>query len=171
MASEPTSQAATANTGTLLLRAFQMFENDLLEALAEEGHLIRAKHGGVLANLDTDGTRLTELARRAGIGKPAVGELVDELEQMGLVERVPDPTDGRAKLVIPTKTGTEVITTAAQVIAGIEARYQDTLGVAGYEALRAALLTLTPHGPDDIQPRISFAPSPATHDDHTQAAD
>ena len=163
MASELQSQAATANTGTLLLRAFQMFENDLLKALAEEGHPIRAKHGGVLANLDAGGTRPTELARRAGIGKPAVGELVDELENMGLVERVPDPTDGRAKLVIPTEAGSHVIATAAGVIAGIEARYKAILGEGGYEALRAALLTLTPHGPDDIQPRIGVAP--ATFDD------
>ena len=131
-----------------------MFERDLLQALAEEGQPIRAKHGGVLANIDADGTRLTELARRAGIGKPAVGELVDELEEMGLAERVPDPTDGRAKLVVPTQVGSQLIASAARVINDIEAHYADMLGEAAYRALRDSLLTLTPHGPDDVQPRF-----------------
>lgn len=56
------------------------------------------------------------------MGKPALDELVDELEAMGLVERVPDPSDGRAKLVVPTTRGSETIAAAAGVIADIEQR-------------------------------------------------
>lgn len=156
MVSERSSQTAAPNTGTLLLRAFQLFQNELLDGLSAEGHAIRAKHGGVLANLDPEGTRLTELARRAGIGKPAAGELVDELEDMGLVERIPDPSDGRAKLIVPTATGSRAIATAGRVIAAIESRYREELGASGYEGLRSALLTLAPHGSDDVQPRTGF---------------
>jgi DNA-binding MarR family transcriptional regulator len=133
-----------------------MFERELLQGLAQSGHPIRAKHGAVLANVDGEGTRLTELARRAGIGKPALGELVDELEDIGLVERIPDPTDGRAKLVVPTEAGSRAIAAAARVITGIESDYQASLGAASYTQLRTALLNLAPHEDADIQPRFGF---------------
>ncbi len=153
MAPESNSQAVNPNTGTLLLRSFQQFEVELLEGLAAAGHEIRAKHGAVLANVDSGGTRLTELAVRAGMGKPALGELVDELERMGLVERVPDPTDGRAKLVVPTERGSETIAAAARVIRAIEQRYVTLLGRDVYDSLRLGLLQIAPHQADDVQPR------------------
>ena len=159
MASESNRQAAEPNTGTLLLWAFQSFEADLLFGLAARGHAIRAKHGSVLANVESNGTRLTELARRAGIGKPALSELVDELEAMGLVVRIQDPTDGRAKLVVPTESGIELIESAGSVIAAIEGRYRNSLGSGAYQQLRAALMALAPHEPTEAQPRIGFEPS------------
>ena len=156
MAAEPTRENAP-NTGTLFLRVYQAFEQELLEGLARAGYRIRAKHGAVLANVDADGTRLTVLARRAGIGKPAMGELVDELETMGHVERVADPLDARAKLVVPTSTGLAAIEAASRVIEGIEARYVAQLGDTRYRRLRSALLSLVPHTAADVQPRTLTA--------------
>ncbi|MBA2367129.1 MAG: MarR family transcriptional regulator [Actinobacteria bacterium] len=37
------------------------------------------------------------LAERASVTKQAIGEVVSDLEGKGLVHRVPDPEDGRAK--------------------------------------------------------------------------
>ena len=153
MAAERDRQGPDPNTGTLLLRAFQAFQAELLDELAKAGYGIRAKHGAVLANVDAHGTRQTLLARRAGIGKPALGELVDELAAMGYVARVADPADGRAKLVVPTSTGRAAIRAAAQAIERIEARYTAQLGDAGYRRLRKALLTLVPHNAENVQPR------------------
>ena len=153
MAAEPTRRENAPNTGTVLLRVYQAFEQELLEGLARAGYRVRAKHGAVLANVDADGTRLTVLARRAGIGKPAMGELVDELETMGYVERVADPLDARAKLVVPTSTGLAAIEAAARVIEAIEAHYVAELGETRYRRLRSALLSLVPHTAADVQPR------------------
>lgn len=153
MDTELNRQAPGVNTGTLLLRSFQAFQAELLDRLARGGHAIRPKHGAVLANVDPAGTRLTVLARRAGMGKPALGELVDDLEAMGYVERTPDPRDGRAKLVVPTTTGRAAIRAATEAIAAIEARYVAQLGERGYRQLRKALLVLVPHDADQVQPR------------------
>ncbi len=49
--------------------------------------------------MDLEGTRPSELARRLGVSKEAIGEPVDEKVATGMVERVTDPTDGRAVLV------------------------------------------------------------------------
>src|SRR5919199_2989010 len=75
--------------------------------LAELGHPhVREGYGCVFGFIDLEhGSRLTELAERSGITKQAVGEAVAELEQLGYVERVPDPSDGRAKIIRLTPRG------------------------------------------------------------------
>ena len=63
------------------------------------GPRIRAAHTTLFPHIDLQGTRQTELARRLGVSKQAVGQLVDELVEAEVLERIPDPTDGRAKLI------------------------------------------------------------------------
>ena len=48
-------------------------------------------HGNVLQFLDAEGTRVSELARRAQITKQSMAVLVAHLERHGYAERVPDP--------------------------------------------------------------------------------
>ncbi len=134
---------AEANTGTLLLYAYKNFDRQLFASLLRAGHDgMRGRHGALLANLDEGGTRLSTLARRADIGASAMGELVDELERLGYVERRPDPSDRRAKLIVATTRGARVIERAARTIREIEARYARLLGKRGHVALRDALTRL-----------------------------
>ncbi len=72
-------------------------------------------------NLDRDGTRLTELAARAGITHQSMGELVAALVDSGYLRRVPDPGDRRARLVAPTARGVAAMTRARREVADIEA--------------------------------------------------
>ena len=59
----------------------------------------------LLPHLSREGLRPTELARRVEVTKQAVGQALDGLEAMRLVELVPDPSDGRARLVRLTEAG------------------------------------------------------------------
>lgn len=59
----------------------------------------------LLPHLSREGVRQTELARRVDVTKQAVGQALAELVPLGLVEIVPDPTDGRARLVRLTAAG------------------------------------------------------------------
>jgi DNA-binding MarR family transcriptional regulator len=68
----------------------------------------------LMAQIDPDGTRVVTLAARARTTKQSAAFLVDQLEDAGYVERVPDPADGRAKLVRLTDRAREV-SVAAQV--------------------------------------------------------
>ena len=65
----------------------------------------RIAHVSLTRNLDVEGTRLTELARRAFMSKQAMGELVGQCVDLGLVDRVADPSDGRARIVMFTSAG------------------------------------------------------------------
>jgi DNA-binding MarR family transcriptional regulator len=127
-------------TQSLLLAAYQATAHELLEVLATSDHEhIRHKHGAVFANLDGGGTRPSVLAERAGMTRAAMGELVDELERLGYVERVPDPADRRAKLVIGTPAARDVLAIVVAVNEGLERRLKRELGSAAYDALRAGL--------------------------------
>src|SRR5919202_1451884 len=97
------SYFSEVSTGTLLLHAFQGYQRWLFDGYDERGEGgLRPKHGAVIANIDAKGTRPSVLAERAGMTRPAMGELIDELEALDYVERVPDPGIQGAKLIKPT---------------------------------------------------------------------
>lgn len=88
------------STLQLLFKAARLLnERALEEARRRMNKPVRLAHTTLLPHVDLDGTRLTEIARRLGVTKQAAGELVDELVEMKLLERVTDPADARAKLV------------------------------------------------------------------------
>jgi DNA-binding MarR family transcriptional regulator len=94
-----------------------------LVRLAGEGH------GCVFGFIDVEhGSRLTDLAERAGLTKQAVGEAVAELERLGYLERVPDPRDRRAKIIKLTPRGLEAVVTGRRLFAEIEREWADQLG-------------------------------------------
>jgi DNA-binding MarR family transcriptional regulator len=95
-----------ANIGRLLNNAVRRFEARVLELMSASGHVeTRMAHVSLTRNLDVEGTRLTELARRASMSKQAMGELVDQCAELGLVDRIADPSDRRARIVTFTPEG------------------------------------------------------------------
>jgi DNA-binding MarR family transcriptional regulator len=59
--------------------------------------------------VEGESLRLCDLAERLGIDSPAVTRKVQQLEQLGLVARSPDPVDGRASRLHLTGDGTRSI--------------------------------------------------------------
>jgi DNA-binding MarR family transcriptional regulator len=113
----------------LLDRAQKLVLAELHERLSQAGLAnIRDAHGCVFGNIQPEGSRLTELAERAGITKQAVGEAVADLERLGYVDRVPDPADGRAKIIRLTEAGREAQSFGFDVMQGIERRWAEQHG-------------------------------------------
>ncbi len=100
---------------------------------------LRPAHGCVFRYLDIDGSRLAELAERSGMTKQAFGEHVANVEALGYVERVADPQDGRAKLVVPTSRGREALILGRQVFADLEREWEEAIGVERVRGLRETL--------------------------------
>jgi DNA-binding MarR family transcriptional regulator len=129
--------------GVLASRLSDATQAEMFVRLAERGHPdLRHRHGAVLAYLDEDGVRATELARLCGRHKQIVGRLVDELEQLGYVERRPDPADRRAKLVIPTARGLEAMRIGDGAVADIEQRHAEAAGRKTYAEFRDVLRSI-----------------------------
>jgi DNA-binding MarR family transcriptional regulator len=112
----------------------------LFARLREEGfEHVREGHGCVFGFIDLEhGSRLTELAERAGLTKQAVGEAATELERLGYAERLPDPTDKRAKIIKLTPSGLEACLTGRRIFAEIEREWGEQFGEELVASMREA---------------------------------
>lgn len=134
------SKGRRPNLGVLLREPLRLGNARVSERIAERGHPeVRPPHGNVFQFLDDDGTRVSVLAERAQITKQSMAELVVHLERHGYVERVPDPSDRRAKLVRATARGNELYAIAREVVAELEREWTQILGKTKMRQLREIL--------------------------------
>lgn len=89
---------------------------------------VTAAHVHITRHLALGGSRLTELARQAGMTKQAMGDLVTQCEAWGLVTREPDPADARARLVRFTPTGLAWLHAFRQAVSQAEAEFRAEVG-------------------------------------------
>src|SRR5919112_6440625 len=86
--------------GILLFVANRALEHRAFDAVIAAGITdITLAQARIAARIGPHGTRVSDLAEQARVTKQSAGFLVDQLETAGYVERVPDPADGRARLV------------------------------------------------------------------------
>jgi DNA-binding MarR family transcriptional regulator len=125
----------------LLGVALDQFSTEHFQRVAAAGYPdIRPGHGCVFGGIDpTNGARLTDLAERAMMTKQTVGQVVSDLEQRGYVERVPDPEDGRAKIIRLTTKGREVYLTGWLLNEELEKDWAARFGEDRIAALRETL--------------------------------
>jgi DNA-binding MarR family transcriptional regulator len=107
---------------------------------AAASHELSLTESAVMARLAKDGPATTaELARAESMRPQSMGATVAALEEMGLVERKPHPTDGRQMNIELTAKGAAVRKSAkdakrtwlAQAIAQLDEEERETLFAAG----------------------------------------
>src|SRR5829696_2343469 len=104
---------------------------------------IRPAHLVVFQHIDEHtGSRLTGLAEKAQMTKQSMGYLVDYLEERGYLERIPDPEDGRARIVRLTTRGREVMRAARRIVRALEDEWAQLLGRKRMDQLRKTLKDL-----------------------------
>ena len=131
---------ARRNIGVLLQLLSRDFERRARGTLQARGHTeLLPSHQVVFASLGRSGARLTALAQQAGMTKQAMGQIVDDLEQLGYVERIPDPADGRAKIVRFTVAGLDFVCDAAEMLDEIWREYASLLGTSELEQTQETL--------------------------------
>ncbi|MDD7937416.1 MarR family transcriptional regulator [Actinomycetospora lutea] len=131
------------NTGLLLFLPYRAMETRVLEELAAAGFDdLTPSQARVFQRIAPGGSRLSDLARQAGITKQSTGFLVDQLERLGYVRRVPDPDDGRARLVQIADRGRRGVEASRAVVARVEAEWEAHLGKRRMTQLRDILADL-----------------------------
>jgi len=149
--------------GALLYLPVQVIERRVTQAVAGYGFSdYRPTHRIVFQFCRPEGSRLTELAERAGVTKQTMGETVEYLVQHGYFERVPDPTDGRATLIRRTERGWDVSRIARQVVEELQQEWAQGLGEKEFAQLlqhlrRLATFLDEPTGPAGT-PQINQPP-------------
>lgn len=134
-----------AEIAILVSRLFDTLVASLHEALPAAGFPdIRPAHSiNLFRVIDPEGTRPTELARRANVTPQAMAEIGRYLEQHGYVERLPDPSDGRGRVLRLTVRGREASSVARRVFADLEAEWDRKLGTRRCRQLRTMLRELS----------------------------
>lgn len=152
MGMAPDRTPAQLPIGQLLINLLRLFRAELASrgegAAGLEG--IRAPHLQVFGTIKAAGTRLTELAEASNLSLSAMSELVDGLQDLGYVERRPDPSDGRAKLICLTESGWVAIREGRGLIAAIEGDWAERVGHDRFERLRRDMQILL----DDLDPGV-----------------
>jgi DNA-binding MarR family transcriptional regulator len=132
------------NLGFLLAKASQRWNELLAERFAAAGFPdVRPSYGSILIPLyEEDGLRMGEIARRARLSKQTMTTMARLLERDGLVERRPDPHDGRAALVFLTHRAQAFRPIAEATLRELTHLAQQRLGAATAGAVSAALRQL-----------------------------
>ena len=126
--------------GRLLGHAMRRFDARVLDLMAHNVEVplalsnlaaraqVSAAHVHITRHLELNGTRLTDLAERAGMSKQAMGDLVDQCEAWGLVTREADPRDARARVVKFTPTGLAWLQAFRDAVAQAEKEFRAEVG-------------------------------------------
>jgi DNA-binding MarR family transcriptional regulator len=138
--------AAEPDLGVLAAKLLFAFQGEMFTAFAEKGFTdLHPRHGAVLAHLDPDGVRATDLSKLSGVHKQVIGTVVDELERLGYVERRPDPADRRAKLICPTERGLDQMRFADTFVTALERRHSRRLGAERYAEFKSTFSDVVEH--------------------------
>ena len=124
----------------LLVRATRTMTDETVDRMRARGiEKMQASYPRLLGNLDTEGTRLTALARRMGVSRQAAAQLTAEIEANGFVSRRTDPEDGRGVIVAFTPHGRAALAVAVEVMTGIERDYESVIGKEGLGVVKRHL--------------------------------
>ena len=131
------------NLGILLFVAYRALEQRAHDAVvAADITDITLAQARIAARIGPHGTRVSDLAEQARVTKQSAGFLVNQLEAAGYVERVPDPADGRARLVRLTTRAQEVVKTANAEVERVLAEWSDHVGTERLRQMHETLLDL-----------------------------
>lgn len=126
--------------GWTLWRAAQVWRGEFTRAMVEAGHdWFGQARANLLPHIGPSGLRQGDLVARARLTKQAVQQFVDELVADGILMRIPDPTDARARRIMLTDKGLAALHDADRIKARIEARWRDRIGSAAFAAMDQAL--------------------------------
>lgn len=125
-------------------RATRALKADMVETCQAAGFSeMRSAHNAVFASLPPSGARAAELARRAGMTRQSMGEVIRDLVGLGILEMVTDPSDRRAKIVTYTPYGIKIAGTGYQHLMDLESRYAEEFGEDDYQTARRVIERVT----------------------------
>ena len=126
--------------GWLLWRASQDWSLEFLDRMQASGHTwFTAARSGLMGHIAPRGTKQVLLVERLAISKQAVQQLIDGLEEDGILERIADPDDRRGRIVRLTNKGRAAMKDANRIKIEIESGYRARMGDADFAHLSELL--------------------------------
>ena len=124
-----------------LLKAARVFGEKSIEMIRNTHDLpkFRHIHTSIIPHIDLEGTRQTEIARRMNVSKQAIGPLINEMVGMEVLKQIPDPKDGRAKLISFNQEGPLNMDIALEIAHLMEKKIEKELGSSKVAQLKELL--------------------------------
>ncbi|MEM6532028.1 MAG: MarR family transcriptional regulator [Myxococcota bacterium] len=147
MPDEKVEAAKAASTSQVLFKAARLLNNRAVDRVRRRANLpkLRGSHTSLFPHIQIDGgTRLTDLAAALGVSKQATAQLVDELVEMGVLTRLPDPDDGRAKRIAYAR-GSDSVMDGLSLLGELEREVADAIGEDTMNDLHRGLTALLAH--------------------------
>ena len=104
---------------------------------------MKRRHEAVLLHMNVEGSRAVDIAAANAVTKNAIGQLANELEELGYIARSDDPGDGRAKLLRYTPRGIALLKASLEAGEELEQAVDSLIGRQKRIELAALLEELT----------------------------
>jgi DNA-binding MarR family transcriptional regulator len=129
--------------GALLRLAWQAVRDRIYEGVLAAGYTDLSRAHVLLFRWPTiDGLRPSELATRNQLSRQSINDLLSDLEKRGYIERTPDPTDGRARIVRLTERGWNLTQVISDMSFASEREWAQVIGESRFAEFRSTLSEL-----------------------------
>lgn len=117
---------------------------EIMSALTiKHGHSkLRINYEPYISIAGEHGARLSDIAEILSISRQAANQTANQIEAAGYLQRASDPTDGRAKLLVPTPRGKALIRQGGVEALKVQSRYAELAGNSDIEAVVKGLIEL-----------------------------
>ncbi|WP_101757482.1 MarR family winged helix-turn-helix transcriptional regulator [Oceanicoccus sp. KOV_DT_Chl] len=133
-----------SNGARLLDNVSEDFHRRLRDKLLTKGYPgLRLSFAAILGHMSFSGTRLIDIAEFNGMTKQAISQIANEIESLGYIKRIPDPHDGRAKNVVFTELGIEMIQASIDAVNEVTEEYAALIGHEKMQQLDSILSELS----------------------------
>lgn len=133
-----------SNVARKLDNVSEEFHRRLRDKLLAGGYVgLKLSFHTVMSNIVFSGTRLVDIAEINGMSKQAIGQIANEVEELGYIRRIPDPHDGRAKNLVFTELGERLIQDSIAMVEEVEAEFAQMIGEEKIQQLESLLAELS----------------------------
>ena len=158
----PTAELRATRNSRLyrsLQRTLREYNRRLIEGLHARGFTdFSPAFPALLSNVDVAGTPIGVAAKRAGVSRQAVGQLVREVERCGYARREPSPTDARVTIIRFTPRGRRLLAAVLTLVDEIEAELARHVASGEFARVREQLQCIA----DAIDPDGAFGAADVT---------
>lgn len=145
------------------MRALELAQRRIETDLADiairtgPGPILSHAQSRLLQMIPPQGITATQLSGHARVTKQGLGQMVDVLEDRGMVRRRSDPADGRSRIITRTPQGERAIEAIGVWMDELSEHLRKVLGPDAYQAFWDALVAL---GRDELDPYTDPAINP-----------
>lgn len=113
-----------------------IYQHLMDKALAAGYKGLKLSHAMILPQISAEGSRIIDIARSQAVSKQAIGQVANELEQLGFIEKTTDATDKRSKKLILTDKGITLVRLSAGFMNEVDKEIAQLMGQDPFDQLK-----------------------------------